>query len=59
VNIVAEIDLGYELLLEKHNNQVKKTEILSKIINCSKFCGKFELRLRGHDECTSSKRKWL
>ena len=28
---------------------------MSKIINCIKFCGKFELPLRGHDESTSSK----
>jgi len=39
VNIAAEIDSGYKLLLEKHNNQVKTTEILSKIINSLKFCG--------------------
>ena len=56
VNIAAEIDSGYKLAIEKHNNQVKKNrEILSKIINCIKFCEKFELPLRGHDESTSSK----
>jgi len=27
------MDSGYKLLLEKHNNPVKKTEILCKIIN--------------------------
>ena len=37
VNIAAVIDLGYKLLLEKHNNPIKKTEILCKIINCLKF----------------------
>jgi len=26
VNIAAEIDSGYKFLLEKHNNQVMKTE---------------------------------
>ena len=26
VNIAAEIDSGYKLAIEKHNNQVKKTE---------------------------------
>jgi len=48
VNIAAVIDLGYKLLLEKHNNPFKKTEILCKIINCSKFFGKLKLHLKGH-----------
>ena len=55
MNIAAEIESGYTVLLEKHKNQVKKTEILSKIIDCEKLCGKIELPLRGHDESTSSK----
>jgi len=55
VNIAAEIDSGYKLLLEKDNKQVK-TKILSEIINHFKFCGKCEqLPLRRHDESTSSK----
>jgi len=50
VNIAAVTDSGYKLLLEKHNNPVKKkTEILCKIINCSKFFGKFKLHLKEHD----------
>jgi len=49
VNIAAVIDLGYKLLLEKHNNTVKKTEILGKIMNCLKFFGKFQLHLKEHD----------
>lgn len=37
--------------IEKHNEQVKNNKhVLSKIINCIKFCGSFELALRGHDE---------
>ena len=28
---------------------------MSKIMNCLKFCGKFELPLRGQDGSTSSK----
>ena len=39
-NIVAVIDSEYKLLLEKHNNPVKKVDILCKIINCLKFFGK-------------------
>jgi len=49
VNIAAVIDSGYELLLEKHNNPVKKTEILCNIIKCSKFFGKLKLHLKEHD----------
>lgn len=50
VNIAAQIDTAYKLSVAKHNEQVKKNrDVLSKIINCVKFCGKFELPLRGHD----------
>jgi len=49
VNIAAVIDSGYKLLLEHHNNPVKKTEILCKIINCLRFFGKFQLHLKKHD----------
>ena len=56
VNIATHIDTAYKLSVAKHNEQVKKNrDVLSKIINCVKFCGKFELPLRGHDESTSSK----
>ncbi|CAG9771417.1 unnamed protein product [Ceutorhynchus assimilis] len=42
---------AYRLSIEKHNEQVKNNRyVLSKIINCIKFCGAFELALRGHDE---------
>jgi len=49
VNIAAVTDSRYKLLLEKHNNPVKKREILCKIINCSKFFGKFKLHLKERD----------
>ena len=56
MNIETQIDTAYKLLVVKHNEEVKKNrDVLSKIINCVKFCGKFELPLRGHDESTSSK----
>ena len=32
----------------------KNRHILSRIIDCVKFCGAFELALRGHDESESS-----
>jgi len=49
VSIAAVIDSGYELLLVKHNNPVKKTEILCRIMNCLKFFGKFKLHVKEHD----------
>ncbi|XP_069936675.1 zinc finger MYM-type protein 1-like [Cherax quadricarinatus] len=56
VNIAAQIDSAYKISIAKHNEEVEKNRnVLSKIINCIKFCGKFELPLRGHDETSSSK----
>jgi len=49
VNIAAVTDSGYKLLLENHNNPVKNTEILCRIMNCLKFFGKFKLHLKEHD----------
>jgi len=49
VNMAAVIDSGYKLLPEKHNNPVKKTDILCKIIKCSNCFGKFELHLKEYD----------
>jgi len=59
VNIAAVIDSGYKLLLEKHNNTIKKNKSLWKIINCLKFFGKFKLHLKEHDSSTSSKKVTL
>ncbi|ERL94905.1 hypothetical protein D910_12178 [Dendroctonus ponderosae] len=40
---------------KQHNENVTKNRyVLSKIINCLKFCGAFELALRGRDESDSS-----
>ena len=33
----------------------KNPYVLSKIIDCIKFCGEFELALRGHDETLESR----
>jgi hypothetical protein len=46
-----QLDSAYRRNIEQHNEQVRKNRyVLSKIINCIKFCGVFELALRGHDE---------
>ena len=43
------------MAFEKHNEEVRKNRhILSRIIDCVKFCGAFELALRGHDESENS-----
>ncbi len=38
------------LALEGTMKRSKKQHILSRIIDCVKFCGVFELAMRGHDE---------
>ncbi|XP_051808999.1 zinc finger MYM-type protein 1-like isoform X2 [Acanthochromis polyacanthus] len=54
-NIAAQLDDGYRIGIRKHNEEVDKNRhVLSKIIDCIKFCGAFELALRGHDESESS-----
>ena len=54
-DIAVELNTGYMLSVARHNDQVRKNiDILSKIINCVKFCGKFEHPLRDHDESTDS-----
>ena len=41
--------------MRKHNQEVDKNRhILSKTVDCVKFCGAFQLALRGHDETDSS-----
>jgi len=56
VNIAAVIYSGYKLLVEKHNNPVKKIQMLYITINCLNFFGKFKLHLKEHDESTRSKK---
>ncbi|KAJ8884070.1 hypothetical protein PR048_015927 [Dryococelus australis] len=43
VNIATQLSIAYRLSIEKYNVQ-------SKIIYCIRFCGAFELALRGNDE---------
>ena len=55
-NIGQQIASGYAAFIHQHNEQVDKNRlILSRIINCIRFCEKFELPVRGHDETTQSK----
>ncbi|CAI5694963.1 zinc finger MYM-type protein 1 [Oreochromis niloticus] len=54
-SIAAQLDDGHRIALRRHNEEVDKNRhILSKIIDCIKFCGAFELAMRGHDESDSS-----
>ena len=55
VNISVQLSRAYHDSLQKHNEQVELNRcILSKVIDCIKFCGAFELALRGHDESGDS-----
>ncbi|XP_040189964.1 zinc finger MYM-type protein 1-like [Rana temporaria] len=54
-SIGEQLDAGYRIGIRKHNEEVTKNRhILSRIIDCVKFCGAFELALRGHDESERS-----
>jgi hypothetical protein len=51
VNISTQLSEAYRSSISKHNEEVRRNrDILSTIIDFIKFCGKFELPLRGHDE---------
>ncbi|KAJ1204026.1 hypothetical protein NDU88_007807 [Pleurodeles waltl] len=52
---VSQLNEAYHKGVIKHNEEVDKNHyILSKLIDCVKFCGAFELALRGHDETEES-----
>lgn len=54
-DIRVQLDDGYRVTIRKHNELVDKNRyILSRIIDAIKFCGEFELALRGHDETEDS-----
>jgi hypothetical protein len=41
----------YRLEIQRHNEKVKQNRyVLRKLIDAIKFCGAFELALRGHDQ---------
>lgn len=51
VDIRLQLDNAYRKSLQAFNDNVTQNRyILNKILNCIKFCGAFELALRGHDE---------
>lgn len=55
VDLRNQLSSAYRLEVQKHNEKVKQNRyILDKLINCIKFCGVFELALRGHDESSES-----
>ncbi|XP_069505521.1 zinc finger MYM-type protein 1-like [Ambystoma mexicanum] len=55
VNIATQLDDAYRRSVMRHNEDVDKNRyILSKLIDCVRFCGAFELALRGHDETEDS-----
>lgn len=55
-DIASQLDSGYRLSIARHNEKVKENrQILSKIIDCIKLCGKFELPLRGHNDPVDSR----
>ena len=55
VNIAEQLSKAYRDSIIQHNLKVEKNrQILSRIIDCIKFCGALELALRGHDETLSS-----
>lgn len=51
VDVRQQLDSAYRHNIKKHNEQVTKNRyVLSKLIDCIKFCGAFELAFRGHCE---------
>ncbi|KRT79045.1 hypothetical protein AMK59_8166, partial [Oryctes borbonicus] len=56
VDIRLQLNNDYRQSVTEFNENVSKNRyILNKIIDCVKFCGAFELALRGHNETNSSK----
>lgn len=60
VNVGTQLDTAYQQSIRRHNEKVDKNRyVFSKIIDCIKFCGAFELALRGHDESEESTNKGI
>ena len=54
-NLLTELNTGFQIAIAHHNEKVvKNRNTMPKLIDLIKFCGKFELPLRGHDESTGS-----
>lgn len=59
-NILSQLNSAYRESILQHNNKVRKNRhILMRIISCVKFCGAFELALRGHDESEGSENRGI
>lgn len=55
VDIRCQLNTAYRLKIKQFNEEVGKNRyILGKLIDAIKFCGKFELALRGHNETETS-----
>lgn len=55
LSTAEQLDEGYRIGIRRHKEEVTKNRhILSRIIDCVKFCGASELALRGHDESETS-----
>ena len=55
VNIATQVDESYRIAVRRHNDEVSKNRhILGRLIDCVKYCGVFELALRGKDESEGS-----
>lgn len=54
-DIRSRLSSAYTHQIELHNKQVRENRyVLSLLINCVRFCGAYELALRGHDESETS-----
>ena len=54
-NVLTELNTGFQIAIAQHNEKVAKNRnTMPKLIDLIKFCGKFELPLRGHDESAGS-----
>lgn len=55
LNVASQLNSAYRRKIAEENEKVKQNRyILNILINCIRFCGVFELALRGHDETESS-----
>lgn len=54
-SIQDQLESAYWLNIQKHNEEVTNNRyVLSKFIDCIKFCGAFELALKEHDESSEN-----
>lgn len=50
-DVGQQLSMAYHTNISQHNKRVDKNRhVLKRIIDCIRFCGAFELALRGHDE---------